>query len=307
MRVARWYGSQESVVRSSLEKAEPFTWLKHLDKRNTRPPERSPRHLSALIMEEYIHAQLRHDSMKSIPEDSAVYDSAPDLSISPSLVNAQLFSTPSRPSSHYSADPSSARQRSSEGRITFEPQVESTRNSVEVESLRSGESSHSSMISRPSSSAIYPANTGFQARDVAPRISKKLAHDKDEISSSAEDYPSVHSEPSGYKYGGAKLSGVESKAGSDIKVIVSEVPSETIPKVESEMKQPMPATGLVDHISETISPPSPNRYRHGTTDRAPQRRRGLTSLPPTRRPSRLGESIRQQESDNERAHERKTR
>jgi hypothetical protein len=301
-RIARWYGSQEAVVRSSLEKAEPFTWLKHLDKRNTRPPERSPRHLSALIMEEYIHAHLHHDPMKTIPEDFAVHNSNADISISPSLVNAQLFSTPSRTSSHYSADPSSARQRSSEGRISFEPLVESGRNSLEVESLRSG-SSHSSMISGPSSSAIYPTTAHFQA---PPRIPKKLVRDKDEISST-EDYPSVHSELNGYKYGGAKFSNAESGPESDNKLRVSKEPSEFIPNVESETKPPLPATELVDDIRGTISRPPSDLYRHGATDHVPRRRRGLTSLPPSRRLSRLNESIRQQETDEEKGFERKTR
>ena len=301
-RVARWYGSQEPVVRSSLEKAEPFTWLKHLDKRNTRPPERSPRHLSALIMEEYAHAQLRQDPMKTIPEDFAVHNSIPDVSISPSLVNAQLYPVPSRASSRYSADYSSTRQHSSEGRISFEPHVGSNQNFLEVESIRSGESSHSSMISRPSSS-VYPTSTRFHARDFTPL--KRLAHDNDEISFLAEDYPpSVHSELDGYE--GAKLSSVELGPGSDIKVIVSKEPSEAIPEVKPEATQLSPAKGLLDDVHDSILPPSLEPYRRGT-DWAPPRRRGLTSLPPTYRLSRPSESTRQQEADEEAAHEHKTR
>jgi hypothetical protein len=297
-KVARWYGSLEPVVRSSLEKVEPFTWLKHLDKRNTRPPDRSPRHLSALIMEKYVRAQLCHDPMNTIPEGFAVRNSTPDISISPSLVNAQLFSTSSRNSSQYSADPSSAIQHSSEGRISFEPLVETTRNSLELESLRSGESSLSSMISGPSSTPFYPANARLQAPS---RIPKNLVHGKGRMSSSAEDHPSGHSERNGYKCGGAKSPNAESGPDSDIKVRVSKDPSEVIPEVESETKPSMPTTGLVDNIRE------PDSYHHGTTDCLPKRRRGLTSLPPSRRLSRLNEGIRQQETDEEKAYERKAR
>lgn len=303
-RVARWYGSQEPVVRGSLEKAEPFTWLKHLDKHNARPSERSPRHLSALIMEEYIHAQLHHDPMKTIPEDFAVHNSTPDVSISPSLVNSQLFLVPSRASSHYSADYSSTRQQSSEGQISFEPHVRSTRNSLEAESVQSGKSSHSSIISRPSSSAIYPTSTRFQTHDFTPP--KKLAYGLDEVSFSPKDYPSVHSELDEYKHE-AKSSSVDSRPGSEIKVIISEEPLEVTPNVEPETTRPSLATVLVDDIHEPLPPPSPQSYRHGTTDRAPPRRRGLTSLPPSYRLSGRSESIQQQEADEGTAHEHKTR
>ncbi|KAJ3853876.1 hypothetical protein EV368DRAFT_38016, partial [Lentinula lateritia] len=82
LKVSKWYSAQDPLVRSSLEKAEPFIWLKHLEKkRNLKQPEgeghkdkaggeednakedftatttRLPWHLSALIMEEYILAQ----------------------------------------------------------------------------------------------------------------------------------------------------------------------------------------------------------------------------------------------------------
>ncbi|KAJ3867181.1 hypothetical protein EV359DRAFT_35046, partial [Lentinula novae-zelandiae] len=87
LKVSKWYSAQDPLVRSSLEKAEPFIWLKHLEKkRNLKQPKgeegnkdkpgeeedhvkedptaattttttRLPWHLSALIMEEYILAQ----------------------------------------------------------------------------------------------------------------------------------------------------------------------------------------------------------------------------------------------------------
>ena len=74
VQIARWFGTQDEPVRKSLEKAEPFTWLKHLDK-GTSKSSRSSRYLSALIMEEYVHAQNLWDRMQTISVDSPVSES----------------------------------------------------------------------------------------------------------------------------------------------------------------------------------------------------------------------------------------
>lgn len=67
-RVARWYGSQDDHVKDALEKAEPLTWLKHLDKR-AKKSKRLPWHLSALIMEQHLQAQVLHRSViETIPD-----------------------------------------------------------------------------------------------------------------------------------------------------------------------------------------------------------------------------------------------
>jgi len=211
-------------------------------------------------------------------------------------VNTQLLSGPPRVSSHFSVGSSSAGRWLSEGQISFEPFVDLTRNSLEVESLRSGESSYNSMISGPS----------LDTRDFAPQISGKLMHDRDEILSSAEDYPSVQSDRKGYKYAETRLSDVELGPKSENKPDAPKEPSD-IPEVELEAKQPAPAIGLVDDIREPAFPFSPEPYRHATFDRVSKRRRGLTSLPPSRRLSKMSESVRQQEADEERAHERKAK
>ena len=75
VQIARWFETQDEPVRKSLEKAEPFTWLKHLDK-GTSKSSRSSRHLSSLIMEEYVHAQNLWDRMQTISEDSPVLESS---------------------------------------------------------------------------------------------------------------------------------------------------------------------------------------------------------------------------------------
>jgi hypothetical protein len=86
VQMARWSETQSEPVRESLEKAEPFTWLKHLDK-GTSKSSRSSRYLSALIMEEYVHAQNLWDRMQKVSEDSPVLESE-----SPSPMSSQPLS-----------------------------------------------------------------------------------------------------------------------------------------------------------------------------------------------------------------------
>jgi hypothetical protein len=74
VQIARWLETQDEPARESLEMAEPFTWLKHLDK-GTSKSSRSSRYLSALIMEEYVHAQNLWDRMQTISESSSVLKS----------------------------------------------------------------------------------------------------------------------------------------------------------------------------------------------------------------------------------------
>lgn len=74
VQIARWFETQDEPVRKSLEKAEPFTWLKHLDKGISKSS-RSSRYLSALIMEEYVHAQKLWDRMQTTSVDSPVSES----------------------------------------------------------------------------------------------------------------------------------------------------------------------------------------------------------------------------------------
>lgn len=155
LKVSRWYGEQEVLVRSSLEKAEPFPWLKHLDKRSRKQSGnesvRIPWHLSALIMEEYLHAQnARNHAMQSIPEHPSISDSLEDLT-SPFLISPPpeestglpTFPSPSRASSSRF---SLSRHISAEGRVSFEPLLDPpTRPSNE--SRRSVESTLSSIFS----------------------------------------------------------------------------------------------------------------------------------------------------------------
>ncbi|KAJ3872480.1 hypothetical protein F5051DRAFT_480309 [Lentinula edodes] len=113
LKVSKWYSAQDPLVRSSLEKAEPFIWLKHLEKkRNLKQPKgeegqkdkagreednvkedptatttttRLPWHLSALIMEEYILAQSakNHSHFPAFPVRNIPHLQPPHKPINP--------------------------------------------------------------------------------------------------------------------------------------------------------------------------------------------------------------------------------
>uniref|UniRef100_A0A0W0FGM0 Uncharacterized protein n=1 Tax=Moniliophthora roreri TaxID=221103 RepID=A0A0W0FGM0_MONRR len=163
-KIARWFGGQDSVVRSALLKAEPLTWLKHLGKSDKNSHESLPWHLSALIMEEYLHVQsvLEGRAMASIPEELQS-----SLTPSPQL-SGPTFPSPSRTSSRFSFGPTTSKYMSGEGRISFEPLIESGRQSFES---RSGESVLSSVGSqtRGTAAAISglpsPASSGVRLKD----------------------------------------------------------------------------------------------------------------------------------------------
>ncbi|KIK70743.1 hypothetical protein GYMLUDRAFT_32792 [Collybiopsis luxurians FD-317 M1] len=155
LKVSRWYGEQESLIRSSLEKAEPFPWLKHLERRTTRKLSsdggvetlRMPWHLSALIMEEYLHAQnARNHAMRSIPEYPSVPEEVGDSSsFLPSSILGEGVILPTFPSPSRASSPrfSLSRYISAEGRVSFEPILEPPLSRPSNESRRSVESTYS--------------------------------------------------------------------------------------------------------------------------------------------------------------------
>ncbi|KAJ6621153.1 hypothetical protein B0H10DRAFT_1790560, partial [Mycena sp. CBHHK59/15] len=146
-KVARWFGSQEAVVQTSLEQAEPFTWVKHLEKAHSTT-RRVPWSLSALIMEEYVH-QKRGNSKPPTHEKVGSINSSPSFSLS---ARSQYPASPIS-SSYFSLGPSISRKVSSEGRISFGPLAEPGRRriSMDRESRKSGESGYSSI---PSGSSV---------------------------------------------------------------------------------------------------------------------------------------------------------
>ncbi|KAF9040472.1 hypothetical protein BDZ89DRAFT_1156684 [Hymenopellis radicata] len=185
LKVSRWYGSQDVIVRSSLEKAEPFTWLKHLDLRGVKGQIRMPWHLTALIMEEYLQALTRHGRITTIMEDPSSPPTSPNMSPSPYPPSVlPNFPMSSRGSSHSALGPSLTRYTSNEGRVSFEPLIESNRNSLEITSRKSADSIYSSiypaqpvMIGSPASSKLNVVGSRRKYRE--------RSNDSDDASSAA--------------------------------------------------------------------------------------------------------------------------
>ncbi|KAJ7704229.1 hypothetical protein B0H14DRAFT_3028917 [Mycena olivaceomarginata] len=146
LKVARWFGTQEEVVKSSLEQAEPFIWLKDAQK----APQTS-RNLSALIMEEY----LMHLRGKSNHQRIASLTSSPSLSV----VSRPPFPSP-QGSSYFTIGPSLTRKLSYEGRISSEPLGEGRRS---IDSRRSAESAYSSIFSGSSLPVVVVSPTAATA------------------------------------------------------------------------------------------------------------------------------------------------
>lgn len=159
----RWYTSSVSDLRTTLDEAEPLTWLKHLlERRGRKPKSRLPWHLTALILEEYVRSQSRSEAMETIPEDSTAV--SPPNSISHSSPKPPTYIR-SRPSSqsHNSLGPSISGRLSYDGHVSFEPYVESTRTSLEGDSRRSADGHlkpwvQSSRINDSPHSSLYSSN-----------------------------------------------------------------------------------------------------------------------------------------------------
>ncbi|KAF7339293.1 hypothetical protein MSAN_02142800 [Mycena sanguinolenta] len=158
LKIARWFAGQDEVVKSSIDLAEPLTWLRHPGK-----VPQSQRNLSALIMEEFlIHLQ-------GVPKSTdhqrlASLNSSPSLSV----VSRPQFPSP-QGSSYFNIGPSLTRKLSYEGRITFEPREART----SIDSRRSAESTYSSILSGSSLPVVVvpPSNTNtLHRRPPAPTL-----------------------------------------------------------------------------------------------------------------------------------------
>jgi hypothetical protein len=306
-KVARWYGTQEPVVRSSLEKAEPFTWLKHLDKRGSSTSDRLPWHLSALIIEEYLHAEARQDSMNimnSIPEDS-LHDVSPPLS--PPIMNTQLIPNSSRTSSNYSLGQSLTKQSSLEGRISFEPLVESTHHSMEVESRRRADSFNSpfnSSANHAATAVTSSPNNSRSQRDFATHVLQKLQDDNrgifsaEELRSDSDHNRLGHLE---HQFEGNGDDNPEATADAS-RALTSEDEYISQTGITVKVTIPTPGANSDGDPFQLVIPQSPTRTH------LIGRRRVRTSLPSVDRLSRISESKRQQlEAEEANAHELKTR
>ncbi|KAK7059198.1 hypothetical protein VNI00_001825 [Paramarasmius palmivorus] len=286
-KVVQWFGSQDSIVRSALLKAEPLTWMKHLERKYTSPHESSPWHLSALIMEEYLHAQsvLEGRAMASIPEE---LQSSP-LIPSPQL-SGPLFPSPSRTSSRFSLGPSTAKHTSTEGRISFEPLVESGRHSLE--SHGSIDSALSSVGSQSRTAAVAnlpsPAGSGVHLRD---GLRRRVANGSDGFPSPRNSVLE-HSDDNAEKL---RSKALHIDTGVDRSL---EAPNMLSAGDESRSKGIPHESGVASKRS-SLAPPSPFEDKRLTVPKTPGRtNRGVVriSLPPSERES-VAEQRRQQEAD----------
>lgn len=149
--VARWYGSQEEAVRSSLEKTEPFAWLKHLDRRTNRSS-RSHWFLSALIMEGYVRSGGHHDRMDTVTEDSPKPMStatSPQKSRSPSLLSSRGRGLGSSISMSMPTD----------DRLSFEPSAEAKQSSIDAFFQRHMDHTQNNLNPDPGHVPLSPIST----------------------------------------------------------------------------------------------------------------------------------------------------
>lgn len=147
--VSRWYNSQPESVRNLLEKNEPFTWIKHLEKRNQKMA-RSPWHLTALIVEEYVKSGGRHDYMQTIPEESVIPDHEQARTRKP---RSPSFLSTSR---GLGLGLPMSMGTTTDEHISFEPSGETKRTSLDAGSRRSIDSGPNSIHSGSSNPAYLP-------------------------------------------------------------------------------------------------------------------------------------------------------
>ncbi|KAJ8516133.1 hypothetical protein ONZ45_g6520 [Pleurotus djamor] len=126
LKIYKWLEGQDALTRSGLEHAEPFTWLRHLEKRRVhKDGPKFPWHLSALAMERYCQSQHYEHFMETIPESPSASPTGVILNVLPPIDDTLGLPLP-----------------------TDRPAPGSGRNSFDVDSRRSGESVYSA-ISNP--------------------------------------------------------------------------------------------------------------------------------------------------------------
>ncbi|KAF7303255.1 hypothetical protein MKEN_01289500 [Mycena kentingensis (nom. inval.)] len=172
-KVVRWFSGQEDIIKSSLEQAEPFVWLRDFQRsRKQQQKSRSLWNLSALIMEEYLQ-HLRGTSRQPFHNRIASLNSSPSLA----LASPQLFPSP-HGSSYFVLGPSVGRKPSPEVAVPLDPPIDLSRKSIDRESHRSAESGYSSLLSLPQALAS-PTSPHFHRRVESDNASSLSEHSDD--------------------------------------------------------------------------------------------------------------------------------
>ena len=212
LEVSRWYHNQEANVRAKMDNTEPLTWMKHLwDKHPPVGARKSSWSPPAFVVEEFINTHSSPHVMDTIPENDVI------LPLSP---NAASFSDTRSPTSssyswattpRHSLEAAVSRVRTSgDAQVSFEPMVESGRDSVGGDSRRSSDNykgwKAAGVDSTPSS--IYsmkgpsPNSSRRRLRDLKKRLALRGS---DEALSSARNSMSENSGHSASEDGGHSL------------------------------------------------------------------------------------------------------
>ncbi|TBU49895.1 hypothetical protein BD309DRAFT_908773 [Dichomitus squalens] len=193
LEVARWYGKQDSKMRTSLDQRERVTWMKHIWEKHAPPPGgHSMWSPTALVMEEYVRSRASPHIMDTIPENGVMLPPSP-----PSFVDTRspASSTYSWNTPRHSLEAAISRKRSSyDAQVSFGPHVDHSGGSMELDSRRSsdnykssrhegGDSAHSSLYSIISRGAS-PNSSRKRLRDIGRRLTPRAS---DEALSSARN------------------------------------------------------------------------------------------------------------------------
>ena len=195
--VVRWYHQQDAHARSRMDDAEPLIWMRHLEKQSPRarisswsPP--------ALVMDEYMNAQSGLHVMDTIPENDVILPSSPNAA---SFTDARsptssTYSWSTTPRHSLEAALSRTRTMSADAQVSFEPRVESGRDSLGGESRRSSDKLWNApgVDSAPSSlygaKGVSPNSSRRRLRDITKRLGRRGS---DEALSSARNSMSENS------------------------------------------------------------------------------------------------------------------
>lgn len=212
LNIVQWYRKQAPEVRSALDDAEPSTWMKHLWDRQGHVRPRAGNSTwspTALVMAEYVKAHLNPRGMDTIPENEVTLPASPNTA-SLSDTRSPSTSTYSWTTPRHSLEAAISRKRTTDdAQLSFEPLVESGRDSVGPESRRSSDnyqpwktagvdSAQSSVYSMISKNAS-PNSSRRHLRDIAKRLHPRGS---DEALSSARNSLSEHSGHSASEDGG---------------------------------------------------------------------------------------------------------
>ena len=203
--VSRWYHKQDGYVRSKMDEEEPLTWMKHLYKFSSKS-KRTSWSPPAFVMEEYVNAHSGWPIMDTIPENDVVVPLSP---VAPSFTDTRSPSNSSysRTTPRHSLEAAVCRTKTSfDAQVSFEPMVESGRDSLGADSRRSSgnykgwkagnaDSAPSSLYSIGAS----PNNSRRRLRDLKKRLALRGS---DEALSSARNSVSENSGHSASEDGG---------------------------------------------------------------------------------------------------------